>query len=399
MSGNSGPLSGVRILDATRVVAGPYATGLLADLGARVVKLERPERGDELRLLPDQVRGLSVTFNDLNRDKEGITLDLRTEQGRELLLRLLPHFDVLTENFTAGRMDGWGLRWDVLRAAHPGLVYASLSGFGHDGPHAGRQSYDLVAQAVSGFMALTGEADGPPLKTGVNLADYIGGLFLALGILAALRARDHGGEGQRVDISNQDALVTMLDSALNWFRAGGEEAQRNGNFHRRVAPYGAFQATDGWVVIAVGNPRMFRSTFRALGREELLEDPEFRERLRAYRARGEITDLWREFVAKLSCAEVERLCGEHGIGFGKVQTVSDLASDPQLQHREMLLEIDHPDGQGPIPTRGFPIRVGEKRAAIKRAAPALGEHTEAVLSDCLGLSEREIAQLRSDGII
>jgi crotonobetainyl-CoA:carnitine CoA-transferase CaiB-like acyl-CoA transferase len=393
------PLAGLNVLDLTRVVAGPYGTALLADYGARVVKVEQPERGDDMRKMPNPVRELSVTFNDLNRNKQGITLDLRDERCRDILLRLLPHFDVLAENYAAGTMERWSLGWETLHATNPRLVYVSLSGFGRDGPYAGRASYDLVSQAMSGVMALTGEADGPPTKIGVNLADYVGGLFMAFAILAALRERDRSGLGQHVDISNQDALTTMLDSALTWYRASGTEAQRHGNFHRVVAPFGAFQAKDGWVVITVASPRRFLSSLSAIGQAKLLDDPEFVERFWRFETRGQITDLWKEFVAERTREEVEAICLEHGVGCGTVKSVRDLATDPQLEHRGMLAEVEHPDGQGPIPTQGLSIKFLDTPGSIRHAAPTLSQHTESLLGELLGVTPEEIDALRNDGVV
>jgi len=393
------PLAGLRVLDLTRVVAGPYATALLADYGARVVKLEQPERGDDMRKMPNPVRELSVTFNDLNRNKQGLTLDLREERGREILLRLLPHFDVLTENYAAGTMERWNLGWEVLHDANPRLVYVSISGFGRDGPYAGRASYDLVSQAMGGLMELTGDADGPPTKAGVNLADYVGGLFMAFAVLAALRERDRSGLGQQVDISNQDALTTLLDSALTWFRASGNEAGRHGNFHRVVAPFGAFQAKDGWVVITVASPRRFLSSLAAIGQQELLHDPEFVERFWRFETREQITDLWTEFVGARTCEEVEAICLEHGVGCGRVKSIRDLAVDPQLQHRDMLAEVEHPDGNGPMPTQGLTIKFLETPGAIRHASPTLSQHTEALLAELLDLTAEEVEVLRKDGVV
>jgi CoA:oxalate CoA-transferase len=394
-----GPLVGVRVLDLTRVVAGPYATGLLADFGARVVKVEVPRYGDEVRRVPDQVRGLSVTFNELNRNKEGLALDLRTERGREILLRLLPHFDVVTENYKAGTLAKWGLGWDALRDANPRIVYAALSGYGPDGPYAGGASYDLIAQAESGLMLMTGEPDDPPIKTGVNLADYVGGLFLAIGILCALRERDRSGCGQQVDVSNQDALVTLLDSAPSWFRATGREPRRTGNMHRGIAPYGTYQARDGWVVIGAGNPQMFRRALRAIGREELLDDEEFRERARRGTHCDEVNALWREFAAKHTRAELEEICQRGEIAFGRVHSIEEVSRDPQLEHRCMSAELPHPDGRGPVPTRGIPIRFLDAPGELRSPAPSLGEHSDAILRECLGLSDEELAALRRDGVI
>jgi len=394
-----GPLVGVRVLDLTRVVAGPYATGLLADFGARVVKVEVPRFGDEVRRVPDHVRGLSVTFNDLNRNKEGLSLDLRTERGREILLRLLPHFDVITENYKAGTLEKWNLGWEPLRAANPRIVYAALSGYGPEGPYAGRASYDLIAQAESGLMLMTGEPDAPPVKTGVNLADYIGGLFLAVGILSALRERDRTGRGQRADISNQDVLATLLDSAPSWFRATGREPRRTGNMHRAIAPYGTYRASDGWVVIGAGNPQMFRRALRAIGREELLDDEEFRERARRGTHCDEVNVLWREFAAKHTRDELQQICEQGGIAFGRVHSIEDVARNPQLEHRGMSAEVEHPDGGGPVPTNGIPIQFLDAPGALRSAAPSLGEHSDAILRECLGLSDEELDALRRDGVI
>jgi crotonobetainyl-CoA:carnitine CoA-transferase CaiB-like acyl-CoA transferase len=389
----------MRVLDLTRVVAGPYATGLLADFGARVVKVEVPRYGDEVRRVPDQVRGLSVTFNELNRNKEGLALDLRTERGREILLRLLPHFDVVTENYKAGTLAKWGLGWDALRDANPRIVYAALSGYGPDGPYAGGASYDLIAQAESGLMLMTGEPDDPPVKTGVNLADYVGGLFLAIGILCALRERDRSGCGQQVDVSNQDALVTLLDSAPSWFRATGREPRRTGNMHRGIAPYGTYQARDGWVVIGAGNPQMFRRALRAIGREELLDDEEFRERARRGTHCDEVNALWREFAAKHTRAELEEICQRGEIAFGRVHSIEEVSRDPQLEHRCMSAELPHPDGRGPVPTRGIPIRFLDAPGALRSPAPSLGGHSDAILRECLDLSDEELTALRRDGVI
>jgi crotonobetainyl-CoA:carnitine CoA-transferase CaiB-like acyl-CoA transferase len=394
-----GPLAGIRVLDLTRVVAGPYATGLLADFGARVVKLEPPGRGDECRGLPDQVRGLSLTFSDLNRNKESVTLDLRTEKGREVLLALLPHFDVLVENFRAGTLDVWGLTWERLAAAHPRLVYASLSGFGAIGPKAGRASYDLVAQAESGIMAMTGLPGGDPLKTGTNLADYVGGVFLAFAMLAALRARDATGKPQRVDLSNQDVLTTMLDAAPAWQRASGQEPARNGNFHRRAAPYGVFRAKDGWIAVAAGNPNLFKRSLQAIGRAELLDDREFRNRVRRGEHVEQITALWSDFVAARTRAEVTEVCERHRLAYGEVQSIADLGRDPQLAARGQHAEIDHPDGQGKVPTRGLPIRFVDSPGALRATSPTVGQHTDAVLRELLGLGDGELEALRKSGVV
>lgn len=393
-----GPLAGIRVLDLTRVVAGPYATAILADLGARVVKIEDPKGGDVLRRYPDAVRGMSLHFNDLNRGKESVALDLRTGRGREMFLALLPHFDVLVENFSAGTLDRLGLPWPVLERANPRLVAVSLSGFGESGPYAGRRSYDLVVQAMSGLMDLTGLPDGPPLKAGVNLADYVGGLFMAIAVLATLVERDRSGRGQRVEISNHDAMVTMLDAGIAQVRAGLPAPERHGNAHRAVAPYNVYRARDGWIAVASGTPRMFTAALRAIGRADLLEDPGFLERARRWEVREEVDRLWAAWVAERSCAEVERVCEEHGIAFGRVLSVADLARDPHLAARGMLAEVPHPDGGDPLPTIGTPFRFSRTPARVDRPAPRLGEHTAGVLAELLSLSATAIEELRTSGV-
>jgi crotonobetainyl-CoA:carnitine CoA-transferase CaiB-like acyl-CoA transferase len=220
-----------------------------------------------------------------------------------------------------------------------------------------------------------------------------------VGILCALRERDRSGRGQRVDVSNQDALVTLLDSAPSWFRATGKDPGRSGNMHRRVAPFGVYRARDGWVAVGAGNPPMFRRALRAIGREELLDDPEFRARARQGAHTDEVNALWREFVAKHTRTEMQEICGEYDLAFGAVNRIEDVSRDPQLDYRGMCAEVEHPDGGGPIPTWGVPIRFTDTPGALHSPAPALGEHTDAILRELLDLSDEEIAELRSEGAV
>ena len=272
----SGALEGLRILDLTRVVAGPFATAVLADLGAEVIKVERPKTGDDYRHGPAPTGETSLSFQNTNRGKRSITLDFRAPEGRELLLRLVDGADALVENFRAGYLARCGLGADVLQARNPRLVVASLSGFGQTGPRAGEPSYDIVAQAAGGLLAMTGCEGGPPLRGGGALADFVGGLYLALGIAAGLLERERTGRARALDLSNQDCVFAITDSAATIFAGIGARMERVGNQHPFTAPYDCLETTDGWVVVGTASNKLFRKLVAAIGRPELGRDPRFK---------------------------------------------------------------------------------------------------------------------------
>jgi crotonobetainyl-CoA:carnitine CoA-transferase CaiB-like acyl-CoA transferase len=393
-------LAGVRVLDLTRFLAGPYCTAILADLGAEVIKVEAPRIGDEGRYGYPTRDGVPVAFLSLNRNKKGITLDLRRDEGRALLRRFLPHVDVLAENFVGGTLARWGLEPAALVREHPRLVVASMSGFGQTGPWAARPSYDIVSQAAGGFMSLTGFPDHPPTRGGGSLGDYVQGLFGAVGVLAALAARARTGRGQVVDVSGQDAVFSILDNWPTVHAATGRLPERVGNRHLATAPYDAHRARDGWVVIAVASSRLFRRLMAAIGRPELGEDPRFRSPTARLERNAEINEIVGAWVAGHTVAEVvEALGPERGdVPCSPVYGVDALLAHPQLLAREMILRLPHAT-LGEVVTPGIPVKLSETPGAVRRLGPDLGEHNREIYEGLLGLVPDEVARLRAASVI
>lgn len=392
-------LEGVRVLDLTRVVAGPFATATLADLGAEVVKVERPGTGDDYRYGPSKKGQTSLSFQNTNRGKRSVTLDLRTDEGRELLLCLAERFDVLVENFRAGFLASQGLGAEALQGRNPRLVVASLSGFGQTGPRAGEASYDIVAQASGGLMALTGFPDGPPVRGGGALGDFVGGLYLALGIVAALRDRDRSGRGRVLDLSNQDAIFAVTDSAATIFEGIGVRSDRVGNQHPFTAPYDAFQATDGWVVVATASNKLFRGLCEAIGRPELATDERYRSHRGRAARRAEVNRSVADWVAARSCDEVLATLGPQGarLPCARVASPEELTEDPQLRARGMVERHPHPE-LGEVVFHGSPLQISGTEPRARALAPALGEANAEVYGE-LGLDGEALADLAERGVI
>jgi len=392
-------LEGLKILDLTRVVAGPFATAVLADLGADVIKVERPRTGDDYRYGPSKKGETSLSFQNTNRGKRSITLDVRTESGREIFLRLVEDADAVVENFRAGWMEKQGLGPAVIQARNPRCLVASLSGFGQTGWRAGQASYDIVAQATGGLMALTGFPDGPPVRGGGALADFVGGLYLALGLLAGLRDRDRTGRARALDLSNQDAVFAVTDSALTIYRGIGESMERVGNAHPYAAPYDAFAARDGHVVIATASNRLYRRLCKGIGRPELAEDERYRNHRGRAAMRSELSAIIAAWVATRSCDEVIRALGPDGadVPVARVSKPADLAEDPQLQARGMIETHPHPS-IGEVTFHGNPLQFSDAEPRARALAPELGEHSREVF-ESLGLDEKSIEKLREDGVV
>jgi CoA:oxalate CoA-transferase len=393
-------LAHVRVLDLTRFLAGPFCTTMLADMGADVVKVEAPKGGDEGRYGYPPVDGVPVFFQALNRNKRGITLDLRKEEGRGILRRLLPHFDVLVENFAGGTLARWGLAPEDLCREYPKLVVASLSGFGQTGPWRDRPSYDIITQAASGFMSLTGFPGTAPTRGGGSLGDYVQGLFGAIAVLGALVARDRTGRGQAVDVSSQDAMFSLLDQWPSIFAASGRLPRQVGNRHLAAVPYDAYQARDGWLVIAVASNKLFRQLCGAIGRPELGDDPRFRGVVSRLEHGDEINAIVSKWVGEHTVEEVLAMLGPDGAGVpcAPVYTVDQLVDHPQLVARGMIERVPHPKlGEMLVP--GVVIKMSETPGAIRTLGPEIGQHTDDVLAELLGLSGDEIARLRSEQVI
>ncbi len=389
------PLEGFRILDLTRVVAGPFATAILADLGAEVIKVERPRTGDDYRYGPSKQGELSLSFQNNNRGKHSITLDVRTEQGRELLLRLVEDADAVVENFRAGWMARQGLGPEVIQARNPRCVVASLSGYGQTGPAAGRASYDIVAQAASGFMSMTGFPDGPPVRGGGALGDFVGGLYLAVGLVTALLERERSGRARVLDLSNQDAMFAVTDSALTIHEGIGAETERLGNQHPFTSPYDCYATKDGHVVLASASNRLFRKLCEGIGRPELAEDPRFADFAARYENRDALmAELDAAFARKSSGQWMSHFAGK--IPIAPVLGLSEALENPYFHERGGAQAVAHPE-RAELKMVASPIRLdGELPPA--RPGPALGADTARVLA-ALGYGADELAAFRDKGVI
>jgi crotonobetainyl-CoA:carnitine CoA-transferase CaiB-like acyl-CoA transferase len=389
----------IRILDLTRIVAGPFATAVLADLGADVVKVERPGTGDDYRYGPSQRGETSLSFQNTNRGKRSITLDLRQPEGRDIFLRLVAKADAVVENFRAGWLADRGLAPEVIQERNPRCVVASLSGFGATGPQAGRASYDIVAQAAGGLLAMTGFPDGPPVRGGGALGDFVGGLYLALGVISALLERDRTGRARVLDLSNQDAVFAVTDSAATIMHGIGVRSDRVGNQHPFTAPYDAFETNDGWVVVATGSNKLFRGLCDAMGRPELASDERFRGHRERARNRGEINDIVRGWIGERSTDEILAALGPEGADLpcARVSHPDELTRDPQLLARDMVERHAHPT-LGDVLFHGNPLKFSGAEPRAIPLAPRLAEHNAEVYGE-IGLDAADLARLAAAEII
>jgi CoA:oxalate CoA-transferase len=394
-----GILAGVRVLDLTRVLSGPFCTMLLADVGAEVVKVEEPKRGDDARHLgPPFCGGESGFFVSVNRNKKSLTLDLKTPRGVALLKDLAGRADVFVENFRPGVAERLGINYEALAAVHPKLVYASISGFGQTGPYRERPGYNIVVQAMSGVMSTSGPAGASPYPVGVSLGDIPAGMFAAFAIASALYARDRTGRGQYIDISMLDSLVAMMENPIVRHGMTGEAPQPFGRNHPSITPYGVFDAADAPIALAVGNDGLWQALCRTLERPDLARDRRFETNaLRTENAEA-LHVLLRDVLARRPAAEWLRLFVAAGIPAAPVNTVADLFEDPQIAARGMLPRIDQP-GAGPIAVCGTPVRFADQPPSAYRPAPRLGEHTRDVLGSWLGLTEDDVGELERAGVV
>lgn len=396
---NKGPLDGVRVLDLTRVLAGPYCTMFLGDLGADVVKVEQPGTGDDTRGWgPPFVGGESAYFLCVNRNKKSLTLDLKSAEGIALLRRLARAADILIENFRPGTMEGWGCGEAGLRVLNPRLIYASLSGFGADGPMTGVPGYDLIVQAWGGLMSITGMPDGEPTKVGVAIIDLVAGLMLGKSIAAALYAREKLGVGQKIDTSLLEAAVACLINVGSNYLVDGKIPGRWGNAHPSIVPYQSFSTADGYLVVGVASEGIWRRFCGAIDKVELAEDARFaknsdrvenRETLIAILSKIFLSRRSDQWIAVLNRARVP--CAP-------VQTLDQVFSAPQVLEREMLVAVDHPTA-GTVRMAGIPVKLSATPASIRLPPPVLGQHTEEVLSSWLGMPKQEIAALKGKGVV
>ena len=392
------PLEGLTVLDFSRVLAGPYCTMQLGDLGARVIKIEQPGRGDDTRAWgPPFISGESAYFLSVNRNKESVALDLKHAAARPILDALLARADVLVENFRPGTMERLGLGYDTVAAQHPRLVYCSISGFGQSGPRRAEPGYDAMMQAEAGLMSITGAGDGPPFRVGVAVGDIATGMFAVQGILAALVARGRTGRGQRVDVAMLDAITALLTYQASSALATGETPVRMGNRHPSIAPYDTFTAADGEFVLSVGNDDQFRRLASVLRQPALADDPRFRTN--ADRV-AHSDALRRELTASLASwrrADLLEALKHAGVPSAAVRTITEALADPQLAAREMIVPLEHVSA-GTVRVLGTPLKLSATPASVRTPPPALGEHTETVLAET-GLSADEIRELKRAGAI
>jgi crotonobetainyl-CoA:carnitine CoA-transferase CaiB-like acyl-CoA transferase len=397
----TGPLKGLRVLDLTRVLAGPTCTQMLGDLGAEVIKIERPGAGDDTRgFAPPTMPGTgeSAYFVGVNRNKRSVTLDIASAEGQVIIKRLLADCDMLVENFKVGALAKYGLGFAQLHAEFPGLIYCSITGFGQTGPYAARPGYDSLIQAMGGVMSLTGEPDGLPQKVGVPVADLFAGLYGCIGILAALRHRDRTGHGQQVDIGMLDTHAAWLANQGMNYLATGENPERLGNQHPNIVPYQVFPTADGYLVLSIGNDPTFKRFCDNFALSYLLDDPRFATNAARVAHRQLVTDTLTPVMRRHPTTWwVDRLEGLK-IGCGPINTLKDVFADPQVQARGVVVELPHSSG-ATVKVIANPVRLSETPANYRMAAPTLGEHTDEVLQGLLGMSSEDMAELRAKGII
>ena len=393
-----GLLAGVRVLDLTRVLAGPYAAMVLADLGAEVIKVELPGKGDEARAFGPFQEGESAYFTSINRGKKSVTIDLRRPQGQDLVRRLAGQCDILLENFRPGSMARFGLDYQCLHGLYPRLVYASISGFGQSGPYAGRPAYDVIVQAMGGLVSITGAPGGEPVRVGSSVADLSAALFSVIGVLAALNQAQRSGVGQQVDISMLDCQVALLENAVARYFVQGEVPGPLGSRHPAITPFQFFRAVDGYIVVAAGNDALWAKLCGVLQAEELIADQRFATN--ALR-----TDNHSQLEPLLATAFGRRRVGAWlagleaaGVPCGPIHNIAQVVDDPQVAARQMIVELDHPvAGRQAVPNS--PLKFSATPVELETPAPLLGQHTDEVLGQLLGLGTDELDKLRGEGVL
>lgn len=393
-------LENLKVLDFSRMFAGPFCTMILRELGAEIIKIEIPGGGDGVRTLPPLTHaGEAHIFVNLNRGKKSITLNLDTQKGQEISKELVKKVDVVVENFTPGVMDRLGLGYEELKEINPTLIYASLSGFGHTGPRRLQTAFDTIAQAMGGFMSVTGFPDNPPTKAGPGLADFTSALYATISILAALHYREQEGKGQHIDISMQDCMwaITAVQSAAIYFQTG-EVPPRMGNRQYEVTPFGVYPARDGHLVIAIVTVGQWQNFLRVIGREDLLEVEKYATQVERIKYRQEIDTIVETWTKKRSVKEIVATLNSAHLPCSPVPTFDEVANDPQLLSREMVIEVEQLLS-GNLKVPGSVFKLSETPGEAKYSAPFLGEHNYEIFSDLLGYGEAEISKFAKDGIV
>lgn len=394
----SAPLEGIRVIDLTRVLAGPYATMILADLGSEVIKIEMPKVGDESRGVGPFQNGVSLYFMSINRGKKSVTLNLKSQPGKQLFLRLVKKCDLLVENFTPSTMKKLGLDYNVLKLENPRLIYASCSGFGQYGPYSVRGAYDMIIQGLGGIMSITGEPDRPPVRVGTSIGDLAAALFTVIGILAALHHRDISGEGQMVDVAMLDCQVALLENAIARYFSTGEVPKPLGARHPSFTPFEVFETKTEPVVLAVGNESLWAKFCNFVKRPELIADPRFKTNALRTENYHQLKPILQKIMLSKSMEEWIETMEKVGVPCGPVNTIDKVVEHPQVKARDMIVEVLHKN-VGKVKMPGSPIKLSQTPNKVEKPAPELGEHTAEVLIRLLGLTKSEIANLRADDVI
>ena len=404
----TGALDGIRVLDLSRILAGPVCTQLFGDYGAEIIKIERPDAGDDTRKWgPPYITDAdgnetteSAFYLSANRNKRSVAIDIATPAGQALIRRLLVKCDVLIENFRVGTLARYGLGYDDLKDDFPDLVYCSITGFGQTGPYANRAGYDYLAQGMGGIMSITGEPDGAPMKVGVGIADIMTGMHSAVAILGALRHRDATGTGQHIDLALLDSQISWLTYHAVEYLNTGHNPDRLGNAHAAVVPYGVFETSDGHVILAAGNDGQFRAFCTTAGRPEIADDPRFATNPNRIRNRDALNPILNEIFAVRTTDDWIATLESAGVPCGPINTLDRVFDDPQVTARGMAIEMDHPlSGSGKVALAANPAKLSETPLTYRRPPPILGQHTEEVLRELLGADEAEIEALRGSGAI
>lgn len=393
-------LEGIRVIDLTRVLAGPFCTMLLGDLGADVIKVEVPGRGDDTRQWgpPFTPQGESAYFLSANRNKRSLTLNLKSEQGLRILRELIASGDVLIENFRAGTLEGWGLDYAALQRLRPGLIYCTITGYGYSGPYRQRPGYDFIVQAMSGFMSVTGPAEGEPFRAGVAIADLASGMFACNAVLASLFARERSGRGQRIDIALLDCQLALMSYVASNYLVSGEPPKRYGNAHPNIVPYEVFRGSDEYFAFAAGNDAQWGKFCRQVGHADWAVDSRFATNPARLENRIVLVGLLNELFAGRPVAEWLALCEQIGLPAGPINSIDRVLDDPQILARGMRLEVAHAT-EGNLPILGSPLTIPTAPAEMRLAPPTLGQHTEDILGELLGYDQAAIAALRESGVV
>jgi crotonobetainyl-CoA:carnitine CoA-transferase CaiB-like acyl-CoA transferase len=392
------PLAGIRVLDLTRVLAGPFCSMMLGDMGAEVIKVEEPGKGDDTRSWPPFSGGEATYFMSVNRNKKSLTLNLKAPEGQEILRSLIKKGDVLLENFRPGTMDKLGFGYAALAELNPRLVYCSISGFGESGPEAGRAGYDLVVQAESGLMDITGFPDGPPVKSGTSIADLVAGMSAAHGVVLALLARAKTRRGQKVEISMLDAMAALLTYQAGIYFATGQRPVRRGNAHPSIAPYEVFTAADGYVTLGVANNSLWQRCCSALERTELATDSQYDTEAKRVENRTTLIPLLNQILSARTADEWLKRFEAAGVPAGRIKSVPEVCESEHLKARGMIATMPHPTA-GQVRVMGMPVRLGTTPGALVLPPPRLGEHTDEILRRVARVPARQIARLRASGVV